>query len=70
MDVYATTDPTDAFHRRIAYCLATHNDVVRSMRYPPDAYKKDLEASRRLRGKKDNDKTDEEKTQELGDEDY
>ena len=70
MDVYATTDPTDAFHRMIAYCLTTRNDAVRSMRYPLDAYKKDLEASRRLRGKKDNDKTDEEKTQELGDEDY
>jgi len=68
VDVYATTEPTDAFHRRIAYCLTTHNDAVRSMRYPPDAYKKDLEASRGLRGKKDDDRTDEEKAQELGDE--
>jgi len=68
VDVYATTEPTDAFHRRIAYCLTTHNDAVRSMRYPPDAYKKELEASRGLRGKKDEDKTDEEKAQELEDE--
>jgi len=68
VDVYATTEPTDAFHRRIAYCLTTHNDAVRSMRYPADAYKKDLEASRGLRGKKDDDRTDEEKAQELGDE--
>jgi len=67
VDVYATTEPMEAFHRRIAYCLTTHNDAVRSMRYPPDEYKKQLEASRGMRGKKD-DKTDEEKAQELEDE--
>jgi len=72
VDVYSTTEPAEAFHRRIAYCLTTHNDAVRAMRYPPDAYKKQLEASRGLRTKKD-DKTDEEKAQELEeemDEDY
>jgi hypothetical protein len=37
------------------------------MRYPPDAYKKQLEASRGIRGKSD-DKTDEEKAQELEEE--
>merc|ERR1712232_1069268 len=68
IDVYATKEPAEAFHRRIAYCLTTHNDAVRGMRYPPDAYKKQLEASRGLRGKKDEDKTDEEKAQELEDE--
>mmetsp|Transcript_18712 Transcript_18712/g.26363 ORF Transcript_18712/g.26363 Transcript_18712/m.26363 type:complete len:612 (+) Transcript_18712:169-2004(+) len=68
VDVYATTEPSEAFHRRIAYCLTTHNDAVRGMRYPPDAYKKQLEASRGLRGKKDDEKTDEEKAQELEDE--
>lgn len=67
VDVYATTEPMEAFHRRIAYCLTTHNDAVRSMRYPPDEYKRQLEASRGMRGKKD-DKTDEEKAQELEDE--
>lgn len=68
VDVYATTEPAEAFHRRIAYCLTTHNDAVRGMRYPPDAYKRQLEASRGLKGKKDDDKTDEEKAQELEDE--
>ena len=67
VDVYATTEPMEAFHRRIAYCLTTHNDAVRSMRYPPDQYKRQLEASRGMRGKKD-DQTDEEKAQELEDE--
>ena len=71
VDVYATKEPAEAFHRRIAYCLTTHNDAVRGMRYPPDAYKKQLEASRgNRRGGKSgsDDKTDEEKAQELEDE--
>ena len=69
VDVYATTEPAEAFHRRIAYCLTMHNDAVRGMRYPPDAYKKQLEASRGNRGGGDDeDKTDEEKAAELEDE--
>ena len=68
VDVYATKEPAEAFHRRIAYCLTTHNDAVRGMRYPPDAYKKQLEASRGNRRRKNDDKTDEEKAQELEDE--
>lgn len=67
VDVYATSEPSDAFHRRIAYCLTTHNDTVRGMRYPPDAYKKQLDASRG-RWNKSDDKTDEEKAQELEEE--
>lgn len=68
VDVYATVEPMEAFHRRIAYCLTTHNDAVRGMKYPPDEYKKQLESSRGLRGKKGEDKSDEEKAQELEDE--
>mmetsp|Transcript_89535 Transcript_89535/g.175242 ORF Transcript_89535/g.175242 Transcript_89535/m.175242 type:complete len:521 (+) Transcript_89535:68-1630(+) len=68
VDVYATKEPTEAFHRRIAYCLTTHNDAIRGMRYPPDAYKQQLEASRGNRRKRSEDKTDEEKAQELEDE--
>lgn len=68
VDVYATKEPAEAFHRRIAYCLTTHNDAVRGMRYPPDAYKKQLEASRGNRRKRADDKTDEEKAKELEEE--
>mmetsp|Transcript_34253 Transcript_34253/g.72137 ORF Transcript_34253/g.72137 Transcript_34253/m.72137 type:complete len:287 (-) Transcript_34253:216-1076(-) len=70
VDVYATVEPSEAFHRRIAYCLTTHNDAVRAMRYTPDAYKKQLEASRGLgrRGREEEDKTDEEKAKEIEDE--
>ena len=73
IDVYATIEPCEAFHRRIAYCLTTHNDAVRAMRYTPDAYKRQLEASRGLgrRGRGgggNDDKTDEEKAKEIEDE--
>merc|ERR1712008_161078 len=68
VDIYATTEPAEAFHRRIAYCLTTHNDALRGMRYPPDAYKKQLEASRGNRKKRNDDKTDEEKAREIEDE--
>merc|ERR1712071_72926 len=66
VDIYITKEPADAFHRRIAYCLTTHNDAVKGMRYPPDQYKKDLEKSRG-RGK-DEEKTEEEMAKELEDE--
>lgn len=68
VDVYATKEPAEALHRRIAYCLTTHSDAVRGMRYPPDAYKKQLEASRGNRQKRTDDKTDEEKAKELEEE--
>lgn len=31
--------------RRISFCLDVYNEAVRSMRYPPDAYKKELARS-------------------------
>jgi 26S proteasome regulatory subunit N3 len=68
VDVYSTREPSEAFHRRIAYCLTAHNDAVRGMRFPPDEYKKQLEKSRGNRRKRADDKTDEEKAQELEDE--
>jgi 26S proteasome regulatory subunit N3 len=45
MDVYSTEEPQRAFHRRIAFCLDVHNEAIKSMRYPPDAYKKELKAN-------------------------
>lgn len=67
VDIYATKEPAEAFHRRIAYCLTTHNDAVRGMKYPPDQYRRELEKSRG-RGKDDEEKTDEEMAKELEDE--
>ena len=69
VDVLYTTEPMEAFHRRIAYCLTTHNDAMRGMRYRADAYKRELEAMRgKSSGVPEDDKTDEEKAQEMEDE--
>ncbi|DAZ98548.1 TPA: hypothetical protein N0F65_007047 [Lagenidium giganteum] len=45
MNVYTTNDPQVAFQKRITFCLDVHNEAVKGMRYPPDAYKKDLESA-------------------------
>jgi 26S proteasome regulatory subunit N3 len=34
MDVYSTTEPTEAYHTRIQFCLGVHNQAVRAMRFP------------------------------------
>lgn len=39
IDIYSTQEPQTAYHRRIEFCLNTHNDAVKAMRYPPDAHK-------------------------------
>lgn len=39
LDIYSTIEPQQAFHKRIQFCLAMHNDAVKAMRYPPDAHK-------------------------------
>jgi 26S proteasome regulatory subunit N3 len=46
IDVYATKEPAEAFHRRIAYRLTTHNDAAVRGTLSPDEYKKQLESSR------------------------
>ena len=38
-NLYETTEPQKAFHRRIVFCLDVHNEAVRAMRYPADAYR-------------------------------
>jgi 26S proteasome regulatory subunit N3 len=41
-DIYSTQQPHEAFHQRIEFCLKMHNDLVKAMRYPPNAYRKYL----------------------------
>jgi hypothetical protein len=36
IDVYSTTEPMEAYHARISFCLKMHNEAVRAMRYPPN----------------------------------
>lgn len=45
IDVYSTPEPTEQFHRRLAYSFQLHNEAVRAMRFPPElskAAKQDL----------------------------
>lgn len=35
VDVYSTTEPLQAFARRVAFCNTTHNEACRAMRYAP-----------------------------------
>ena len=53
-----------AIYRRIAFCLDVHNDAVKSMRYPPDAYKRELSAGDKT---KQEEKTIEELIKEMED---
>lgn len=45
MDVYATGEPQEAFHKRIAFCLKMHNDSVMGLRFPPNAFRKYLQTA-------------------------
>ena len=45
--------------------MDVHNEAVRAMRYPPNAYKKELDAAR---PKVEDEKTDEELAKEIEDE--
>lgn len=67
-DVYSTEEPQKAFHRRIVFCLDVHNEAVKAMRYPPDAYKKQLASSKKGKGEdanKDDEKTIDELIKEM-----
>jgi len=45
MDIYCTSEPYQTFHKRITFCLDVHNEAVKAMRYPPDAYKNNLDGA-------------------------
>jgi len=49
LDVYSTQQPLAAFHRRIKFCLNTHNEAVKAMRFPPDAHKPTAESVKERR---------------------
>ena len=40
VDIYSTQEPQAAFHARIAFCLDTHNEAVKAMRYASGPGKK------------------------------
>jgi len=49
LDVYSTQEPQAAYHKRIKFCLRTHNEAVKAMRFPPDAHKPSLDTAKERR---------------------
>lgn len=45
VDIYSTNAPISAFHSRISFCLDTHNEAVRAMRYEGSAQRMDTETA-------------------------
>merc|ERR1711968_148599 len=37
VDIYSTTEPQEAFHARIAFCMDLHNETLKAMRYEPES---------------------------------
>lgn len=69
VDVYATNEPQQAFQKRITFCLDVHNEAVKAMRYPDDAYKAELEsAEERLAREKADEELQKEIEEEMEDE--
>ncbi|CAG9854367.1 unnamed protein product [Phyllotreta striolata] len=54
-DIYCTKEPQLAFHQRISFCLDLHNQSVKAMRYPPNAYGKELESAEERREREQQD---------------
>jgi len=39
IDIYSTQEPERAFHKRIQFCIDTHNKAVKSLRFSENAFK-------------------------------
>ncbi|KAG0140952.1 hypothetical protein CROQUDRAFT_664504 [Cronartium quercuum f. sp. fusiforme G11] len=48
-DIYATSEPQEAFHQRISFCLKLHNESVKAMRFPLHAHRKELASAEAAR---------------------
>eukprot|EP00177_Eucheuma_denticulatum_P003897 GFKZ01007048.1.p1 GENE.GFKZ01007048.1~~GFKZ01007048.1.p1 ORF type:complete len:525 (-),score=79.72 GFKZ01007048.1:1937-3511(-) len=48
-DVYSTTEPTDAYHNRIEFCLNVYKEAIRAMRFPEKRDDDDTPEQRRER---------------------
>lgn len=48
-DVYATREPSEAFHERIRACLQLHDECVKAMRYPMNQHRLELKNAQEAR---------------------
>lgn len=49
VNLYSTTEPTDAYHSRIQFCLNVYNEAVRAMRFPEKKEDEETPEQRRER---------------------
>jgi len=49
VDLYSTSEPQNAFHQRISFCLNLHNDSVKALRFPYGSQRKDANSMDALR---------------------
>jgi len=66
VDVYTTSEPQNAFHQRISFCLDIYNQSVKAMRYPAKSYNKGLES---LEEQREREKQDLEYAKEIAEDD-
>ena len=48
-DIYATREPSEAFHERIRACLALHDESVKAMRFPMNQHRSELKNAQEAR---------------------
>lgn len=66
VNIYATKDPFVAFDKRIKFCLDTHDQSVKAMRFPAKSYHGDLETAEERR---EREQQEAELAKEIADED-
>lgn len=49
LDIYSTTEPQQAFHDRIQFCMTLHDDSVKAMRYLNNDHRDDLKDAEEAR---------------------
>ena len=49
VDLYSTTEPTNAYHSRIQFCLNVYNEAIRAMRFPEKREDEETPEQRRER---------------------
>ena len=49
VDVYSTSEPAAAFHKRITFCLNIHNDAIKALSFPDTQKESEEEEKERLK---------------------
>lgn len=66
IDLYSTSEPAEAFHKRITFCLKLHDECIKAMRYPKNAKKETVE---QLKEAEERRKSEQELVEEIAEDD-